>query len=138
MSRVFLLILDSFGIGGAPDAKKYGDEGANTFVHIAEFTKLDLPNLASLGLGLAAEASTGKNPLASTALKGQWGYAEEISNGKDTPSGHWEIAGVRCCLTGAISPTSFPHSRDLLPMNSSSRPSFPASLATACLRHRHH
>ena len=62
MSRVFLLILDSFGIGGAPDAKKYGDEGANTFVHIAKSTKLTLPNLASLGLGLAAEASTPCTP----------------------------------------------------------------------------
>ena len=94
MSRVILFILDSFGIGGAPDAKKYGDEGANTFVHIAERMKLNIPNLASLGLGLAAEASTGKNPLASAEIKGQWGYAEEISRGKDTITGHWEIAGV--------------------------------------------
>ncbi|MEQ1524199.1 MAG: phosphopentomutase, partial [Aestuariivirga sp.] len=54
MSRVFILILDSFGIGGAPDAKKYGDEGANTFVHIAGRMKLNIPNLASLGLGLAS------------------------------------------------------------------------------------
>ena len=94
MSRVILFILDSFGIGGAPDAKRYGDEGANTFVHIAERMKLNIPNLASLGLGLAAEASTGKNPLASAEIKGQWGYAEEISRGKDTITGHWEIAGV--------------------------------------------
>lgn len=94
MSRVFLFILDSFGIGGAPDAEKYGDKGANTFAHIAERKKLDIPNLASLGLGLAAQASSGKNPLATTDLKGQWGFAEEISHGKDTPSGHWEIAGV--------------------------------------------
>lgn len=94
MSRVLLFILDSFGIGGAPDAEKYGDKGANTFVHIAERMKLNIPNLASLGLGLAAEASTGKNPLAATEIKGQWGYAEEISRGKDTITGHWEIAGV--------------------------------------------
>ena len=94
MSRVFLFILDSFGIGGAPDAKKYGDEGANTFVHIAERMKLNIPNLASLGLGLAAEASAGKNPLASAEIKGQWGFATEISRGKDTITGHWEIAGV--------------------------------------------
>ena len=94
MSRVILFILDSFGIGGAPDAEKYGDKGANTFVHIAERMKLNIPNLASLGLGLAAEASTGKNPLASTEIKGQWGYATEISRGKDTITGHWEIAGV--------------------------------------------
>ncbi|HLA02791.1 MAG TPA: phosphopentomutase [Aestuariivirga sp.] len=94
MSRVFLFILDSFGIGGAPDAKKYGDEGANTFVHIAERMKLNIPNLAALGLGLAAEACTGKNPLANTEIKGQWGFATEISRGKDTITGHWEIAGV--------------------------------------------
>jgi phosphopentomutase len=94
MSRAFLFILDSFGIGGAPDAKKYGDEGANTFVHIAERMKLQIPNLASLGLGLAAEASSGKNPLASVEIKGQWGFATEISRGKDTITGHWEIAGV--------------------------------------------
>ena len=94
MSRVFLFILDSFGIGGAPDAEKYGDKGANTFVHIAERKKLDIPNMTSLGLGFAAEASSGKNPCANSELKGQWGFAEEISHGKDTPSGHWEIAGV--------------------------------------------
>ena len=94
MSRVFLFILDSFGIGGAPDAEKYGDKGANTFVHIAERMKLNIPNLASLGLGLAAEASSGKNPLASAEIKGQWGFAAEISRGKDTITGHWEIAGV--------------------------------------------
>ncbi len=94
MSRVFLFILDSLGIGGAPDAEKYGDKGANTFVHIAERMKLNIPNLASLGLGLAAEASSGKNPLASAEIKGQWGFATEISRGKDTITGHWEIAGV--------------------------------------------
>ena len=94
MSRLFLFILDSFGIGGAPDAEKYGDKGANTFSHIAERKKLHLPNMASFGLGLAAEAASEKNPLASVELKGQWGFAEEISHGKDTPSGHWEIAGV--------------------------------------------
>jgi phosphopentomutase len=94
MSRVFLFILDSFGIGGAPDAKKYGDEGANTFVHITEKMKLNIPNLAALGLGLASQACTGKNPLGDVEIKGQWGFATEISRGKDTITGHWEIAGV--------------------------------------------
>lgn len=108
MSRVFLFILDSFGIGGAPDAKKYGDEGANTFVHIAERKKLDIPNMASLGLGLAAEAASGKNPLAPSELKGQWGFAEEISNGKDTPSGHWEIAGVPVLFDWGYFPNIIP------------------------------
>ena len=108
MSRVFLFILDSFGIGGAPDAEKYGDKGANTFVHIAERKKLDIPNMTSLGLGFAAEASSGKNPCANSELKGQWGFAEEISHGKDTPSGHWEIAGVPVLFDWGYFPNTIP------------------------------
>jgi phosphopentomutase len=94
MSRAFLFILDSFGIGGAPDAAKFGDEGANTLGHIAGHMDLNLPNLASLGLGLAAEMASGRNPLKPAIIAGQWGCATEISNGKDTITGHWEIAGV--------------------------------------------
>ena len=108
MSRAFLFILDSFGIGGAPDAEKYGDTGANTFVHIAEKKKLAIPNLAALGLGLAAEAASGKNPLENVEIKGQWGFAEEISNGKDTPSGHWEIAGVPVLFDWGYFPNTVP------------------------------
>ena len=108
MSRVFLFILDSFGIGGAPDAEKYGDKGANTFVHIAERMKLNIPNLASLGLGLAAEASSGKNPLANSEIKGQWGFATEISRGKDTITGHWEIAGVPVLFDWGYFPNIIP------------------------------
>ena len=139
MSRVFLFILDSFGIGGAPDAKKYGDKGANTFVHIAERMKLNIPNLASLGLGLAAEASTGKNPLASTEIKGQWGFAEEISRGKDTITGHWEIAGVPVPFDWGYFPNiipTFPKSLtdELIRQAKASR----NSGKQACLRHRDH
>jgi phosphopentomutase len=94
MTRAFLFILDSFGIGGAPDAAKFGDEGANTLGHIAERMQLHVPHMALLGLGPAAEAATGRNPLRATDIKGQWGVAEEISHGKDTITGHWEIAGV--------------------------------------------
>jgi phosphopentomutase len=94
VTRAFLFILDSFGIGGAPDAAKFGDEGANTLGHIAERTKLHVPHMASLGLGLAGEAAAGRNPLGAMDIKGQWGVAEEISHGKDTITGHWEIAGV--------------------------------------------
>ncbi len=108
MSRVFLFILDSFGIGGAPDAEKYGDAGANTFVHIAETQTLRLPNMAALGLGLAAQAASGKNPLPETRLIGQWGYAEEISHGKDTPSGHWEMAGVPVLFDWGYFPNTIP------------------------------
>jgi phosphopentomutase len=94
MSRVFLLILDSFGIGGAPDAEAFGDKGADTLGHIAARVNLKLPNMNALGLGRAAELATGHDPLGSCELKGQWGVGQEISKGKDTVSGHWEIAGV--------------------------------------------
>lgn len=94
MPRAFLFVLDSFGIGGAPDAAAFGDGGANTLRHIAESMDLKLPHMASLGLGLAAEAAAGKNPLAPATLIGQWAFGTEISEGKDTITGHWEIAGV--------------------------------------------
>lgn len=94
MPRAFLFILDSFGIGHAPDAARFGDAGANTFGHIAERMKLKLPCMASLGLGLAAQAAGGRNPFPDVKLIGRWGHAEEISDGNDTITGHWEIAGV--------------------------------------------
>lgn len=108
--RVCILLMDSFGIGASLDASRYGDEGANTFVHIHEFCErgegdkaglrqgpLKLPNLAKLGLHHAALASSGLRfvELADFAEPvGYYGYAVEQSFGKDTPSGHWEIAGV--------------------------------------------
>jgi phosphopentomutase len=94
MPRVFLFILDSFGIGNAPDAARFGDEGSNTLGHICDHRDLDVPHMASLGLGLAAQAASGRNPLTSQKLIGRWGHASEISEGKDTITGHWEIAGV--------------------------------------------
>ena len=94
MARAFLLVLDSVGIGGAPDAASFGDAGADTLGHICGRMKLDVPNMAALGLGLAAELSTGRNPLPAVPLIGQFGAAREVSRGKDTITGHWEIAGV--------------------------------------------
>ncbi len=94
MPRAFLLILDSFGVGGAPDAAAFGDEGANTLVHICDRMPLHVPHMASLGLGLAAELSTGRNPLPPVDIVGRYGCATEVSRGKDTITGHWEIAGV--------------------------------------------
>ncbi len=94
MARAVLLILDSLGIGGAPDAASFGDEGANTLAHICDHMKLRVPHMASLGLGLAAELSTGRNPLSAEPLIGQYGVAREVSRGKDTITGHWEIGGV--------------------------------------------
>lgn len=111
MSRAFLFILDSVGIGGAPDADRFGDRGANTLGHIAAQVPLALPNLASLGLGHAALAASGHLPrgfAAETALKGQWGFGVETSNGKDTPSGHWEIAGVPVTFDWGYFPKTVP------------------------------
>ncbi len=109
MKRAIILVLDSFGIGAATDADKFGDTGSDTLGHIAEQCaqgladnemrkgKLTLPNLSTLGLGLAAEESTGTFPVGldkDAEIIGAYGHAAELSSGKDTPSGHWEIAGV--------------------------------------------
>jgi phosphopentomutase len=109
MARAILIVLDSVGCGGAEDASAYGDEGADTLGHIAEACALgrgnrdglrrgplNLPNLEALGLGHAMKASTGRTPpgFALSPPRGQWGYGVETSRGKDTPSGHWEIAGT--------------------------------------------
>ncbi len=103
--RVCILLMDSFGIGASIDAKRYHDEGADTFGHIVmacregklQRGELNLPNLARLGLYHAAIASTGKPIIDLATLRepqGYYGYAVEQSYGKDTPSGHWELAGV--------------------------------------------
>ena len=103
MGRAIIAVLDSFGVGATADAEKFGDQGADTFGHIAEVRAksdagpLQLPNLASLGLFHAGRDSTGTfAPGAdeSVEIVGAYGFAEELSSGKDTPSGHWEIAGV--------------------------------------------
>ena len=98
--RAVILMMDSFGIGGAEDAAKFGDAGADTLGHIAAARGgLNVPNLAALGLFKAAEASTGKAPAAgaqtkaSVSLPSKYGFMREISHGKDTSSGHWEMAG---------------------------------------------
>lgn len=93
MARIFLFIMDGFGIGGAPDARTFGDEGANTFTHVADREHPRIPTLASLGLGKAAALVTGRDVL-NVPVSGVWGAAAEVSRGKDTITGHWEIAGV--------------------------------------------
>jgi len=101
--RAIILVLDSFGVGATADADKFGDVGADTFGHIAEARAessagpLQLPNLAKLGLFHAGQESTGEfspgyDP--ETEIIAAYGHAAELSSGKDTPSGHWEIAGV--------------------------------------------
>ena len=102
MGRAVILVLDSFGIGATADAAKFGDAGSDTFGHIARERAaagkpLTLPNLARLGLYHASRDSTGQFPegaITDTDIIGAYGFAEELSSGKDTPSGHWEIAGV--------------------------------------------
>ncbi|MCA0433835.1 MAG: phosphopentomutase [Proteobacteria bacterium] len=107
MARVFLFIMDGFGIGGAPDAASFGDEGANTFTHIAERAPLAVPNLARLGLGEAAALVSGHNHLPG-AVAGRWGIAREVSRGKDTITGHWEIAGVPLSRDWTYFPNTVP------------------------------
>ena len=100
MARAIILVMDSFGIGATADADRFGDVGANTFGSIAreraKSTPLVLPHLARLGLVRAAAESSGAAPACADAadVVGAYGFAEELSSGKDTPSGHWEIAGV--------------------------------------------
>ncbi len=120
MKRAIILMLDSFGIGATPDAAQFGDAGANTLGHIAQACArgecdqraaqygatygdavrtgaLHLPNLTALGLAQANAEATGQFPTGlnpSAELIGAYGYAAELSSGKDTPSGHWEMAGV--------------------------------------------
>ena len=103
MKKAIILVMDSFGIGATEDAHKFGDAGANTLNSIASrwFQQhnraLHLPNLASLGLYHAAKESCGEFP-PHCQPEGEpiaaYGHAAELSTGKDTPSGHWEMAGV--------------------------------------------
>ncbi|WP_435169461.1 phosphopentomutase [Falsirhodobacter sp. 1013] len=95
MSRAFLIVMDSVGIGGGPDAAAFVDEGANTLAHIAAQHPLRLPVLDGLGLGAALRLASGAGaPGLGAVPTGLWGAATEVSRGKDTPSGHWELAGV--------------------------------------------
>jgi phosphopentomutase len=121
MARAFLFVLDSFGVGGAPDAVAYGDDGADTLGHIAEFCAagagdraglregpLTLPNLSSLGLMQIARTASGVYPAGMPMperIYGLYGCANEVSRGKDTPSGHWEIAGTPVMFDWGYFPT---------------------------------
>ncbi len=124
MKRAFLLVMDSFGIGGAEDAAAFGDAGSDTLGHIAAACagaqanraglrqgRLTLPNLTRLGLGAAAQASTGVLPPGLEGAPGAdaiYGYGVETSTGKDTPSGHWEIAGVPVAFAWTYFPGTVP------------------------------
>ena len=138
MARAFVFVLDSFGIGGAADAQRYGDAGADTFGHIAQACAagrgdreglragpLAVPNMVSLGLAEAARIATGFSFDATGPLRASsfHGAAQEVSSGKDTPSGHWEIAGLPVRFDWGYFPDTVP--------------AFPAELTEAMIREGH-
>jgi phosphopentomutase len=124
MSRAFVIVLDSLGVGGAPDAQRYGDSGADTLGHIARRCAdgdadragirsgpLRTPHLASLGLAEACRSATGAEPAGFDAQAwhtGMAGCAAEVSTGKDSQTGHWEIAGVETLEDWGYFPKSEP------------------------------
>lgn len=116
MARAFLFVLDSFGVGGAPDAEAYADAGADTYGHIVSACAhgggdkpglrrgpLNVPVMSSLGLGAASGS-----PVANIRPGAFCATAEEVSSGKDTPSGHWEIAGVPVPFAWGYFPETVP------------------------------
>ena len=112
--RVFLIVLDSFGIGGAPDAGKFGDEGSNTLAAVLSFSDAPYPNLSRMGL-LAID---GEDDMRITAYKkaqesipcpiGSYARVREISAGKDSTIGHWELAGIISDKPQPTYPVGFP------------------------------
>ena len=104
MKRVFLVVLDSVGAGALPDAALYGDLGANTLGHIIEQAHPALPNMEKMGLGLIP--NVGGNVPAEGA--GAYGRAAEVSAGKDTTTGHWEITGLKLEKAFPTYPDGFP------------------------------
>jgi phosphopentomutase len=136
MPRAMILVLDSVGCGGAKDADTFGDAGADTLGHIAQACAqrrgdkagvrsglLRLPHLDAMGLGLLCEASTGALPPGLTRVpnpSAQWGFAIETSPGKDTPTGHWEIAGAPASFAWGYFPDT--------------QPAFPPEMTEALIR----
>ncbi len=106
IKRVFLIVLDSFGIGEAPDSSFFGDKGCNTFKSLAESGKLNIPNLIKLGFGNI----DGVNMPFDQAIPTQIARLQEKSMGKDTTIGHWEIAGVVSEKPLPTFPNGFPQS----------------------------
>ncbi|MCK5794750.1 MAG: hypothetical protein KAH12_08580, partial [Anaerolineales bacterium] len=133
-SRAFILVLDGFGIGFAPDAADFGDRGADTLGHIAEAClmgradrtgvrkgPLHLPFLEALGLGEAAKLATNQRPSGFSTVQpaGKYTACRESGSGKDTTSGHWEMAGVPVLFDWDYFPE---------------KPSFPAPLLDSLVR----
>ena len=104
MKRVFLIVLDSVGAGYLPDAAQYGDVGANTLGHIIAEKNPQLPHMAQMGLGLIPGVG-GQQP---NGGAGAFGRAIEVSAGKDTTTGHWEMTGLRLNKPFPTYPNGFP------------------------------
>ena len=107
MKRVFLIVLDSFGIGEAPDAKDFGDEGSNTLLAVSKSLYFALPNLEKLGL-FAVDGAEIDGDRQTTVPIGTYGRMTEQSKGKDTTIGHWEIAGIISEKPLPVYPKGFP------------------------------
>src|SRR5215475_11168570 len=104
-NRICLMVLDSAGIGEMPDAANWGDAGADTIGHIAATRQLHLPNMQSLGLG-NIRALAGVPAIADPI--GSYGKCTLRSNGKDTTTGHWEMAGIILKKAFPTYPAGFP------------------------------
>jgi phosphopentomutase len=105
INRVILVVMDSAGIGELPDADQYGDQGSNTIGNIhKKMPGLHLDNLLGLGLGNIEGLNIGK----AECPAGAYGRASEISPGKDTTTGHWEIAGITLKQAFPTYPHAFP------------------------------
>ena len=105
MKRIFLIVLDSFGIGAAPDAADFGDENTNTLGSVVKSEKFFCPNLQKLGL-FNIEGVTCAAPVERPA--GNYGRLREKSRGKDTIIGHWELAGIISKKAMPVFPDGFP------------------------------
>lgn len=106
INRVTIIVLDSLGMGQLPDSANFGDAGADTFGHILDEYEMNIPNLRNLGLGNIENAAGGR--LRIDAPKAAFGRFAEKSNGKDTITGHWEIAGLYTEVPFKTYPDGFP------------------------------
>ena len=103
--KIHLIVMDSVGIGQAPDAEAFGDYNVNTLGHIAESVGLSLPNMVKMGLANIAPIQ-GLDPVESSTA--YWTKLEEVSAGKDTMTGHWEIMGLKIDKPFRVFPNGFP------------------------------
>ena len=109
-NRVILIVMDSLGVGELPDAGSYGDAGSDTFGHIAQTMggELKIPNMRRLGFGNIDGLCKGDRSFAVANPSGSYGKLKEKSKGKDTITGHWEIAGVESLTPFKTYPDGFP------------------------------